>query len=726
MQVVCQCKQVFANFTLYALHAKVHFLYDEPVVCALCKQILNSSRTYYRHILLHRGEIAADFAGHPVPDELNPIIAQPQAAAGEKESFTYAFLSKLISLKEVFKLPDTTMNNVVVSLITVMNEYELFNDKFNYMRTKEIVLSTYKQQKFLSKNHHFVDVTIIETTSGQVHFISVKETLKQLLTNIDIQLCVLDENVQPNLSLKTFQDGELCKDMHRTTLRLQLYIDDFNVTNPLRSNSKQTITAVYFIINNLPYHAQCKWNDISLIQLSKKEIIAKESPDIVYNSLINELNDMFLSGLQIEQPNGTTTTITVRVVGVCGDNLAIHEIAGLMKSFGSGYCCRWCNATSQSIQHFFSDDCFIERNNQNIEISLMRSLSGYGNHGGVKRLSVFGKLPYFNHQDFFPPDIMHDLMEGVLPKIIEEIMQKMNKNKFSEMINERMNDIPWSDGRVKQFKPQNITVKGTACQIYEFFIFFPFIVTELSSAANKKLKNVYHVLRKITRTVFSPDISRSDLDQLDLDVQVFLKVFKETFPNANITPKMHFLVHFVKNIKNFGPLTNFSSLRFERKHQQFKLIAQRINNFKNLTLSLARRHQRNQCLNIGNYKKSFVEHISINDRKNDPELIALINKNDFLVCNSVNINGLLIEKGLVYKFDLVYDIPQFKRIYSIVIDDDKTILVGQELKTKKFDTFLFAYEVEITGSLSIIQNLPSDHRSLVTICKKKKIFLIKV
>ena len=52
---------------------------------------------------------------------------------------------------------------------------------------------------------------------------------------------------------------------------------------------------------------------------------------------------------------------------------------------------------------------------------------------------------------------------------------------------------------------------------------------------------------------------------------------------------MHYLVHLVDDMKTFGSLHGISCLWYEAKHGWFK--DQRIRNFKNLPLSLSKKHQ---------------------------------------------------------------------------------------------------------------------------------------
>jgi hypothetical protein len=61
-----------------------------------------------------------------------------------------------------------------------------------------------------------------------------------------------------------------------------------------------------------------------------------------------------------------------------------------------------------------------------------------------------------------------------------------------------------------------------------------------------------------------------------------------------IKPKHHYLSHYSRLYKTYGPLMCVWTLRFESKHCFFKQIGQRAKNFKNFEAMAARRHQRHQ------------------------------------------------------------------------------------------------------------------------------------
>ena len=90
-------------------------------------------------------------------------------------------------------------------------------------------------------------------------------------------------------------------------------------------------------------------------------------------------------------------------------------------------------------------------------------------------------------------------------------------------------------------------------------------------------------------------------------IQEHLIKFKELFPGMNITPKQHYLVHIPSTIKSLGPPMRSSCFSFESAHSYFKELAKK-QNFKNLPLSLAKRHQLLESSNFGDDQEGPSSH----------------------------------------------------------------------------------------------------------------------
>ena len=92
-------------------------------------------------------------------------------------------------------------------------------------------------------------------------------------------------------------------------------------------------------------------------------------------------------------------------------------------------------------------------------------------------------------------------------------------------------------------------------------------------------------------------ISKGTVTALEGQIEEHLKLFKQFFPDKNVTAKQHYGVHIPSHIISFGSATRVSRFIFESAHNYFKELAQK-QNFKNLPASLAKRHQKLECCNF--------------------------------------------------------------------------------------------------------------------------------
>ena len=107
--------------------------------------------------------------------------------------------------------------------------------------------------------------------------------------------------------------------------------------------------------------------------------------------------------------------------------------------------------------------------------------------------------------------------------------------------------------------------------------------------------------------MFAPVIRLDSIQNLKKLIEEHLNKFKELFPGKNILPKQHYMLHIPAMIEHLGPLIRASCFNFESAHKYFKELARK-QNFKNLAMSLAKRHQFLECSNFGDSKESPSSH----------------------------------------------------------------------------------------------------------------------
>lgn len=125
-----------------------------------------------------------------------------------------------------------------------------------------------------------------------------------------------------------------------------LYVDDFEICNPLgTSRKKPKIVALYWILGNLPPDFQSLLSSIhlaALINSNNVKVYDKVLEPLTSDLITLEQNGVFVSKL------GKTLKGTVQCV--VADNLGAHSIAGFVEFFSGRYICRFCTADRLDFQ----------------------------------------------------------------------------------------------------------------------------------------------------------------------------------------------------------------------------------------------------------------------------------------------------------------------------------------------------------------------------------------
>jgi hypothetical protein len=167
--------------------------------------------------------------------------------------------------------------------------------------------------------------------------------------------------------------------------------------------------AVYLTVPCIPIYRQSSLSNIFLALLFHSSDRQQFGNHIVFRPLINELNFLKETGIEIES-DGFKGNIKFELGLIVGDNLGIHSITGFVETFSSNYPCRVCKIKKEDMRK----QCYSD-------ISLIRSLEQYNQDvlecdvttSGIKDVCVWNDVCGFNVLDQSGMDIMHDLLEGV-------------------------------------------------------------------------------------------------------------------------------------------------------------------------------------------------------------------------------------------------------------------------------------------------------------------------
>ena len=155
---------------------------------------------------------------------------------------------------------------------------------------------------------------------------------------------------------------------------------------------------------------------------------------------------------------------------VSADNLAAHGLGGFLESFRADYVCRFCMATSEQFQTTeVKKEEFVQRTKASHDIHVQNVLQDESSRSqfGVKGDCVLREsLEHFHPITVFPPDLLHDLLEGIIPVELTLCIREMIRLKYFtlEYLNQRITSFPYQHtDKVKKPHPvpKTFMTRGT-------------------------------------------------------------------------------------------------------------------------------------------------------------------------------------------------------------------------------------------------------------------------
>ena len=132
-------------------------------------------------------------------------------------------------------------------------------------------------------------------------------------------------------------------------------------------------------------------------------------------------------------------------------------------------------------------------------------------------------------------------------------------------------------------------LRQSASQMMTLASELPLIIGDKVKDDDKYWK-AFLVLLRICQIVISPHINLNTIEYLQQLIEEKLILFTELYPNENIIPKQHYMIHYPSQILRSTPLINSWTIRHEAKLSFVKRASCR-GNFKNVCLTAAKKHQ---------------------------------------------------------------------------------------------------------------------------------------
>ena len=504
------------------------------------------------------------------------------------------------------------------------------------------------------------------------------------------------------------------------SLQIGLYYDDFEIANPLgTSRGKFKLSGFYWTIANLPPELRGSIDNIQLAVLCRYSYMQHFGICAVLTKFLEDVATLEKSGIFVDSLGAE---IRGSISFVVADNLAAHLLFGMTQSFGPyvDRFCRFCMATNEHAlgKQYINSSEFSLRTPTNYAHHVSQVEEGVADASryGIRNDSVFHScLKFFHATEGFPPDISHDLLEGVVPYELALCISIFIAKGYFASIKE-MNEImsKWNfmyTDRVNKPQPlpnntvQRKSVGGNATENRTLLRLFPLIFGE-SVPVDEPSWHLILELKALVELSFAGSFHEADIVYFETKIQSHHMLFNEIFPEERLKPKHHFLSHYAQLTKCYGPLLQFSTLRFEAKHSFFKRVVNESKNFKNVCKMLSERHQRLQCYLMASgslFNKTYfvVKNGVVVPLSFSPPFLPHLQSSfpgtdTILWIKNCRYNGIEYHSDLCIIDGFSGGLPTFCRIFAIAAHGAKALLlcVSQE---SFYNEHMHSYEVHDTG-----------------------------
>ncbi len=592
--------------------------------------------------------------------------------------------------------------------------------------------TSFKRKQYYRDNFQVVEpieYILDDKDKRTLQYVPLLKLLQQLFTNGHILNKALDNHLisegRGDVKYESFRDGQFFKDNHflsegELRVLLNFYVDDFEICNPLgTSRKKHKICGVYWTLSNLPPGCHSSLSSIYLALLCRSDDVRKYGYEKVLEPLLRDLAILESQGIFIAQL-GDFVKGTIQCV--VADNLGAHGIAGFIESFAGEYICRFCVAKKSQIQESeVSSGTFTLRSKEMHEMHVRSAQENGQACYGVKRKCVFSSyLSHFNVCTGYPPDVAHDIFEGILPVELAHCLNLLISKKYFTLdkLNESIQKFPykWTD---KSNRPHAIprtfmlkkSIGGNAHENWSLLRLLPLLIGHLVPPDEPSWQVILD-LKDIVELVVAPVHTTQSIAFLEAKICDHRARLREVFPGLNLLPKHHFVEHYPQMIRFFGPLVGLWTMRFEAKHSFFKQVVRHTRCFKNILLSMAVKHQFMIAYNLASTTTetssltvSAVSTVSVDILHQDVQKVLRLEYPDIThiqLTKNASVNGVNYREGMVVVHGSVGGLPEFAEVIQMVVVEKSLSFIVKKLDAWYREHFR-AFELCPTSEVSLIQ-----------------------
>ena len=570
--------------------------------------------------------------------------------------------------------------------------------------------SEHKFQRYVQSELPYIPPRTIELNQEgdkkhSYQYVSLVDQVKEIVKLPHLRDDIFGDVRSPRVQTHCFRDvfdGTAHVPREKDVVFLAISYDDFEVTNPLGTAATyHKVSALHFSVLNVPVEGRSKVDSLFLLILCLTSYVTAYGWRLILEPLIRDLCEL-VSGIEVFA-DGCSRNVRAKLLFICGDNLALHSIAGFVENFsGPKSPCRYCLGSPEDWQRNFHEKDFDLRHQATYEAQLRAVIDSDFDRGvisdcGIKAECQFSAVPGFNVAESFPPDIGHDILTGVIPYTISLVLTTIIRLKYASLslLNKRIARFPWKGETnkpsfLKLFKGK-IKVKQTACQAWTLLRYLPILLGDLVPE-NCAEWMVLTDLCGIVESIFAWKFTRGDLEFIADKITEWLCRLKQCYPTFRLKPKFHFMVHYATQIKKHGPLRHCWTLRYESKYAFLKGLIKENKNFVNITKTIAKKHQIHMAFKLQSTGLSAQEAriVRYGDAGLPNEVTRLVCVEGAQVGLKADVCGTLFEKGQAVMIE--HETYEFGEVAAVCVHNRCVRLVLRPL-TCTFHKHINAYEV---------------------------------
>lgn len=470
-----------------------------------------------------------------------------------------------------------------------------------FVEPKEISLLL----KWRSKCHASTDLPSHRLVPSTFQFVPISKTLSAILSQPDFQEMYTKYNLHEKHQCSddiyidfccgsTFKNKPIFAD--KNVVQIQIGMDDFEICSPLKSAAtKHKICGIYMQIRNLPKQYVAKIDNIYLVALVSSE-------DLKSDKILNDVMEIIVEDLRVLENVGFWTDDGKHwkavLINISSDNLGANTVLGFSKGFNANYYCRVCEMERSECQRttFELKDKLRTKTSYQEHVLLADGKHSLTDTKGIRMKCVLNELDNFDIFENISLDIMHDIFEGIIFFFLHAFFEKCISKQIINETNIIVKLRDFNYGPLFESKIPSILNLGkpnlgqNASQAYCLMLHLPFIFYEFKNQLGSQLWTTLEAILQIVQIMMSNKITESNLILLEKRIETFLNGMLEL--DKNLIPKAHLITHYPGAIRRVGPLKHMWMCRFECKHKFFTDAARQTNNFININLTLAMKHQK--------------------------------------------------------------------------------------------------------------------------------------